>query len=127
MGISLRLIRPKRPIVSVNDRNVTARLRDVGTDVVNRMSDYPPARTSYRRTGTLGRTWTREGPKPEGKNLVVIVGNKTKYAGPVEGFKSRKPRQRKLFRGYGWPNVEDVGKEVWRKRKGAVIEALQGR
>ncbi len=127
MVVSLRAIRAKRPIVKVNRRKVVARLRDVGVDVVNRMSDYPPARTSYRRSGKLGGNWTMEGPKAEGIGLVVIAGNKTTYAGFVEGFRRRRPRQRKLFRGYGWPNVEDIGQSVWKKRKGAIIAALQGR
>lgn len=127
MAFSLHAIRAKRPITKVNRRKVVARLRDVGVDVVNRMSDYPPARTSYRRTGRLGEGWTMEGPKAEGIDLVVISGNKVGHAGLVEGFRRRRPRQLKLFRGYGWPSVEDIGKEVWKKRKGAINAALQGR
>jgi hypothetical protein len=127
MAFSLRAIRAKRPIVKVNRRKVVARLRDVGVNVMERMSDYPTARTSYRRSGDLGKNWTMEGPKQEGVGLVVIAGNKTIYAGFVEGFRRRRPRQRKLFRSYGWPSVEDIGKDVWKKRKGAIIAALQGR
>lgn len=127
MVISLRAIRATRPIVKVNRSKVVARLRDVGVDVVGRMSDYPPARTSYRRTGRLGEGWTMEGPKAEGIDLVVISGNKIAHAGLVEGFRRRRPRQLKLFRGYGWPSVEDVGKDVWKRRKGAIIGALQGK
>lgn len=127
MAFSLRAIRAKRPIVKVNRRKVVARLRDVGVDVVDRMSDYPPARTSYRRTGRLGEGWLLDGPKQEGIGLVVKAGNKVGHAGFVEGFRRRRPRQRKLFRGYGWPSVEDIGKDVWKKRKGAIIAALQGK
>ena len=127
MAFSLRAIRAKRSIVKVNRRKVVARLRDVGVDVVNRMSDYPPAMTPYRRTGRLGEGWTLDGPRAEGIGLVVIAGNKVGHAGFVEGFRRRRPRQRKLFRNYGWPSVEDIGKDVWKKRKGAIIAALQGK
>jgi hypothetical protein len=127
MAITLRPIRTKRPVVSVNGRNVFGRLRDAGADAVGKLSAYPPARTRYRRTGTLGRGWTMEGPREERGGLAVTAGNKTVYAGPVQGRKSRRPRQRPVFHRYGWPNVEDVAKEVWREHRPKVMAALQGR
>ena len=127
MVVRLRPIRAKRPIVSVNLQQVKSRLRDVGVEAVSQLSAYPPARTSYRRTGRLGRTWTLEGPIEQGGGLTVTAGNATVYAGFVEGFKRRRPRQMKVFRRYNWPNVEDVGKQAWKARGPRLLAALQGR
>jgi len=127
MAISLRPIRAKRPIVSVNGQQVKARLRDVGVEAWNRLSAYPPARTRYRRTNILMKGWPMEGPRVTGKGLEVIVGNNVDYAGFVQGFRRRRPRQRPVFRRYNWPNVEDVGKQAWKARGPRLLAALQGR
>ena len=127
MAISLRPIRTTRPIVSVNGQQVKSRLRDVGVEASDRLSAYPPARTSYRRTGTLGRNWTMEGPRVSGGGLEVIVGNNVDYAPFVQGFTRRRPRQRPVFKRYNWPNVEDVGKQAWKARGPKLLAALQGR
>lgn len=127
MVVQLRPITAKKPIVGVNIQRVKGRLRDVGVEASDRLSAYPLARTNYRRTGTLGRTWTLAGPLEQGGGLTVTVGNATVYAGPVQGFKRRRPRQGRLFRRYNWPNVEDVGKQAWQKRGPRLLAALQGR
>ena len=116
MVVQLRPITAKRPIVGLNVQRVKSRLRDVGVEASDRLSAYPPPRTRYRRTGTLGRTWTLAGPLEQGGGLTVTVGNATVYAGPVQGFKRRRPRQRDWARRYSWPNVEDVGKQAWKAR-----------
>jgi len=54
------------------------------------------------------------------------VGSKIKYAGDVQGLKSRTPRQREKFAGLGWQSVEDVGEEVWKERRPSIERALQG-
>lgn len=127
MAFSLRPIRPKRRVVAVNPRKVLAEMLKAGVGFTDALSAYPPARTSYRRTGRLGEDWTLIPPRAEGTRLVTGTGNKVKYAGPVEGYRRRRPRQRKLFRGYGWPSAEDVGNKVWKARRPAVLAALQGR
>jgi hypothetical protein len=127
MAFSLRAIRATRPIVGVKRDRVLREMLKAGVGFTSELSKYPPARTSYRRTGDLGRDWTTIWPRLEGADLVTGTGNNVVYAGPVQGFRRRRPRQRKLFRGYGWPSAEDIGKDVWKKRKGAIIAALQGR
>ena len=127
MVVRLRPIRAKRPIVSVNMQQVRIRLRDVGVEAVDRLSAYPQARTSYRRTGRLGAAWTLEGPIEQGGGLTVTAGNAIEYAPFVQGFKRRRPRQRPVFKRYNWPNVEDVGKQAWKARGPRLLAALQGR
>ena len=127
MVVRLRPITTKRPIVGMNIGQVKGRLRDVGVEAMSLLASYPPARTSYRRTGTLGRTWTLEGPKVVAKGLEVIAGNQTVYVGFVQGFRRRRPRQRPVFKRYNWPNVEDVGKQAWKARGPRLLAALQGR
>ncbi len=127
MVVRLRPIRAKRPIVGLNAQQVRGRLRDVGVEAMSLLSAYPPARTRYRRTGRLGAAWTLEGPIEQGGGLTVTAGNAIVYAGPVQGFKRRRPRQGRVFRRYNWPNVEDVGKQAWKARGPRLLAALQGR
>lgn len=63
-------------------------LRRVTLLIQSRMMIYPPQRagSSYRRTGTLGRTWTSD-VYPEGDALIGKVGNVTKYAPQVQSEK----------------------------------------
>lgn len=67
-------------------------LRRVVTIVQARMMVYPPQRagSSYRRTGTLGRTWTSD-VYPEGDSLIGKVGNVTKYAPQVQSERFQRP------------------------------------
>lgn len=117
---------PKRPITRFDAQKVIREMSDTGLALVERMEHYPPAQTSYRRTGHLGRTWTKDGPRSVGRDLVVEAGNKTKYAGDVMGFKSKTPRQRERFARLGWQSVEDVGEEVWKEHRPSIERALQG-
>ena len=63
-------------------------LRRVVILIQSRMMVYPPQRagSSYRRTGTLGRTWTSD-VYSEGDSLIGKVGNVTKYAPQVQSEK----------------------------------------
>ncbi len=126
MAISLRPIRAKRPIANVKRDRILREMLKAGVGFTSALSDYPPT-TRFRRTGRLGQGWTTVFPHLEGANLVTGTGNKVVYAGAVEGFRRRRPKQRPWFKRYGWPSVEDIGKEVWKKRKGAINAALQGK
>jgi hypothetical protein len=69
----------------------------------SRMKKYPPTppRSSYRRTGLLGRSWTST-VKDSGSmgNISVEgrVGNRTHYAPRVQSAKFQKP----IFKRIGW-------------------------
>ena len=118
---------PKKPIITVAKAKVVQRMKNMGLAVDNRISKYPPARTTYRRTGTLGKGWHTQGPMSAGNDLVVIVANPTKYTGPVQGLKTKTPKQRDLFANYGWESVQTAGEEEWKKHKPAIERALQGK
>ena len=72
----LAKIRPPSTLAMV------AALSALGLDLTARMSRYPPKKgtADYKRTGTLGRGWTMSGPKIQGQDLVVEVGNAVNYA-----------------------------------------------
>ena len=118
---------PKKPIITVAKSQVVNRLKALGQDTWKRVATYPPPRTTYRRTGTLGKGWHTQGPMSAGNDLVVIIANPTKYAGPVQGLKTKAPKQRDLFANYGWESVQAAGEEEWKKHKPAIERALQGK
>jgi hypothetical protein len=74
---------------------------------------YPtePSGSSYRRTGTLGRTWTAARPEfsAMGTGFEGTIGNATPYAVYVEGPTDEKPGQAAVHRGR-WPSVTQVMK-----------------
>lgn len=64
-----------------------------------RMSDYPPKppRSTYRRTGTLGRRWTTRINRSPGE-LVGTVGNVTSYGPFVQSEQFQRPFHKRA----GW-------------------------
>jgi len=95
--------------------------------VANRMANYPapPPRSTYRRTGTLGRRWTvkviRTANGVQGR-----VGNNTIYAPLVQSrrFQTRVHRGR-------WQTAEDVVEQlestITADFQAAVNRAIEGR
>ena len=123
-----RPIKPKRPpIKPPSTLKMLAALSVVGRDLQARMAKYPPKKSggTYKRTGTLGRAWTMEGPKVKGQDLVVIVGNKVVYAGFVQGFKTRDPRQVPTMATLGWQSIEVTGQAVVAEHKALVLASLK--
>ena len=116
-----------KPIVGVSARAVVSRMSKLGLDVVRAAAQYPTARTRYRRTGTLGRSWVKDGPQTRGKDLIVTVGNRTKYARPVMGMKSGPDAQKPLFKALGWKSIQGIGEEEVKKAGPAIERLLQGK
>ncbi len=123
----LEVVRPKGPISKYSKSKVVGRMRKLGLDVVRVAANYPTQRTSYRRTGRLGQSWTTRGPLVIGRDLVVEVGNKMGYAGRVMGLKSGEDRVVQLakFRDLGWRSIEDIGQEEIDKALPALRRILQ--
>jgi hypothetical protein len=119
----LAKIRPPSTLAMV------AALSAVGLDLTARMSKYPPKRGSadYQRTGTLGRGWTMRGPSIKGQDLVVEVGNKVNYAGHVQGFIIKDPRQSKVMATLGWNTISAVGEEVVAEHRPLILKSMQPR
>lgn len=88
------------------------------------LATYPPAPAGsrYRRTGTLGRTWTSARPEfaPLSSGFEARIGNAAPYAEDVQG-----ERQLALFRRIGWPNVGDVVTQRQADVEGYFDTALQ--
>ena len=119
----LAKIRPPSTLAMV------AALSAVGLDLTARMSKYPPKRGSadYQRTGTLGRGWTMKGPSIQGQDLVVEVGNKVNYAGYVQGFIIKDPRQSKVMAQLGWSAITAIGEEVVAEHRPLILKSMQPR
>ena len=120
-------ITAKKPIAGVSARAVISRMSKLGLDVVRAAAHYPPARTRYRRTGTLGRSWVKDGPAVRGKDLIVTVGNRTEYARPVMGMKSGPDRQMDRFKALGWKSIETIGEDEIEKAQPSIERLLQGK
>jgi hypothetical protein len=81
------------------------------------LADYPspPAGSTYRRTGTLGRTWTSARPifSAMSSGFEATIGNSTPYAGFVQGAAEDTPHQ-------AW-----MHKERW-KTADSIVEKHKG-
>ena len=131
-----QLIRPRGASITKPSRaKLVGSLSGFGTEMQRVFQTYPtkPARSTYTRTGSLGRHWTKSGPRFEAAALVVKVGSNLKtakgynYAQIVLGFKTHAPRQGKVWKRIGWPNIEIESKRRWkRKYLPIIIRTLQG-
>lgn len=97
---------------------INAPLYEYGRAVQAKTAPYPPQRpTTYRRTGTLGRSWYTQLSQRK-----VTIANRAPYSGYVQ----QKETQAWMHRGH-WATVEDRAEEqidvFWRavKRK---VEAM---
>ena len=130
-GISYRAVIPRRSPFPEPARvisKVGATLLLFGHDGQGKLSNYPPSRSSYRRTGNLGRKWTVSGPKVGANSIKVTIGNNADYAiwvqGPTEG-PGRK--QVSWAERYGWLSVTAVRKKVWPRYRLLIIKILSGK
>lgn len=104
-------------------------LRNFGLRVQTAMQRYPGQRAHIRyvRTGTYGRNWTIRGPRRQGDDIVVTIGNTVEYASRVGGYRTKDPQQARWAAAYGWPSVGEVGPRVWAAYKPLIRNALTGR
>ncbi|KKK61599.1 hypothetical protein LCGC14_3012720 [marine sediment metagenome] len=105
---------------------MTAAMLNYGLDLKREMQKYPPSATAHVRTGTLGKRWTMKGPTIKGGDLVVHVGNRTEYAPFVQGFRNDEPRQRALFKRYGWQALDVTANKMLKKHKPRIEKSLKG-
>jgi hypothetical protein len=85
------------------------------------MADYPPppSGSTYRRTGTLGRSWTSQ-ITGSGKDMKGEVGNNVSY-GPYVQDAERQARRMKH-----WQTDEQVARDNERRIISLFDEYLQG-
>ncbi len=104
-------------------------LRSFGLRVQSAMQHYPRQRAHirYRRTGDYGRVWTLSGPRRQGGDIVVTIGNSMRYARFLGGYRTKDPRQARWAAGYGWSSIGEVGPRIWSAYKPLIRDALVGR
>ncbi len=79
------------------------------------IAKYPPQRlrkSGYKRTNTLKRSWSFK-VRNEGRRIIGTVGSNSNIA-PYNRFVQGK-RQRRLFRGAGWRNVNTLEARMTRQ------------
>lgn len=114
---------PQGDISNFDRARLIGRMNKLGLDIVKRAANYPPAQTAYRRTGGLGRRWTKTGPSMQINSLVVKIGNNIAYASRVMGFKDS---QLDLFRRLGWISIATIGQEEVDRARPDIQRAIQG-
>lgn len=89
------------------DRALRAAMNDATAYIHRQTSTYPPQRTgsSYRRTDTLKRSWSRE-VRAEGREIVGTVGSNGDLA-PYNRLVQDGTRQARVHRGR-WATVQAI-------------------
>lgn len=125
--MTFKPILPKNPDLFIGAVvTMTAAMLNYGLDLKREMQKYPTSVTEHVRTGTLGKRWTMKGPTIKGGDLLVHVGNRTEYAPFVQGFRKDDPRQRALFKRYGWQQLDTTAERLLKKHKPIFQKSLHG-
>lgn len=126
-GISLmawKVIKPKKPVADADAmlRELTRAMDNVIEDGYQYIENYPPARTRYRRTGRLRRSWSKR-----------VISSRLKVEGIVESNSATAPYN-KFVQGenqvswaqrYGWRNQGDLANRMKRRLSIEVDKAIR--
>lgn len=110
---------PKRKVIDVTrtQARLSAELGSFLIDANRMCADYEaPPSESYTRTNRLKTSWSKEGPKTEGRDLVGIVksaGHTAPYNIWVRGPRGGSPGQAAHMRRRGWLSIDDILKKLW--------------
>lgn len=88
--------------------------------VQDKVTDYPPPSSTYKRTGAYGQHWAVDPFEAKITNSVV-------YSGRVGGYKTHgtpEQRQTKVLAGKGWASIETIAQDLWKKYYKGVIKKL---
>lgn len=126
-------ILPKRPVINANTTagRLYNEMASFLLDAWRTCADYeaPPSET-YRRTNTLKRSWSREGPTWKGRDLVGIVkssGNIAPYNVYVRGPKGGTPGQAAAMGRRGWQSIDQILAKLWPPQKRRFMAILRGK
>lgn len=98
---------------------------DLTSEGVRKMATYPVQRAGsrYRRTGTLGRSWSATPTTRSGDKIEAVIGSNSNiapYNRDVEG-----DDQLPLFQALGWQNTNDLMRSLQAKVPLVIQRALQ--
>lgn len=98
---------------------------DFATESHDELATYPPqkAETRYRRTGTLGRSWSHRVLLKSDK-IETVVGSQGQIA-PYNVY-VQGAQQRKGMRGIGWKTPKEVLERLWPKIRKQIRAKLKG-
>lgn len=97
---------------------------DLATQCHDELATYPPQRagTKYRRTGTLGRSWSHR-VLLKSDRIEAVVGSQGQIA-PYNVF-VQGPNRRPVFGVIGWKTPKEVLKKKWPRLKREIRAKLK--
>lgn len=110
---------PKKPIIDASrtQRRLSAELGSFLIDANRMCADYEaPPSENYQRTNRLKTSWSKEGPKMEGLDLVGVVksaGHTAPYNVYVRGPKHSTPGQATHMAARGWLSIDQILAKLW--------------
>lgn len=115
---SWKAIKPNKKVAGKAKmvRELTVAMERTVADGLQYANDYPASRSSYRRTGTLARSWSRKVESSRHK-IEGIVGSNPNMA-PYNKWVQGKT-QTSVARSYGWRNQDGIAEHM---QKRLVIE-----
>jgi|TARA_Y100000310_G_scaffold15622_1_gene15666 hypothetical protein len=106
-------VTPKKPLGNIPKlvELLTNGVRDQAAEGVRLMSTYPPqpAKSRYRRTGTLRRSWNFA-LKTGGGIIQAIIQSNRRVAPYNEAVQGQD--QAPLFEQIGWKTIKDLDKQI---------------
>lgn len=119
-----KVIRPKKKVADkakmVNE--LTTAMERTVADGLQYANDYPASRSSYRRTGTLARSWSRK-VESSTRKIEGIVGSNPNVA-PYNKWVQGK-QQTSRASSAGWRNQEGIAERMDKTLKDEVKSAIK--
>ena len=127
MPLKFRALKPTRPILVTSkiERELAHELDGFVAAVEDAMSTYPPQRpgSSYRRTGTLMRSWSIVPARRQGGSLIASVGSNVAVA-PYNEF-VQGDAQPFWMANLGWRKVLDVADKLWPRYRARLVAIIR--
>ena len=126
MPLRIVAIKAQTPIMdrAALERELKKAVRDQQADGVRYMAEYPPARadSTYRRTGTLKRSWHAPAVRVDGNTIAGEIASQGQIA--PYNVKVQGQDQDPFFASRGWRDVEILARRVQKQFPPRVQKAI---
>ena len=150
MPLQMRAIVPTHPLINTSglETKLKAALDAFASDAVDELTNYPtqwpqskpmygaakhrykarPAgrrvlRSGYKRTGTLGRSWSWIPAVRVGNELIAKIGSSGNVA-PYNVHVQHGPTQTRDMKRRNWPTDTSIMRSLWPKAKARVMQGI---
>jgi len=128
MAISYTLIIPRRPVANTNKMlsELKRAMENTVADGLQYIQDYPPQPSTfrYRRTGTLGRSWSRKPVTVSSSSISSVVGSSPGVA-PYNKQVQNADQQKPIFKRVGWRTDEELKDRMQARLQREADEAVR--